>query len=70
MFQGPVVRFALAAGDGTEVVAHVGADESLPLLRPGDAVWASWDVEAARLLPAIEAGAPSGILEEAGVVTG
>jgi len=51
VFQGPVVRFALSAADGSEVVAHVGADGQLPLLRPGDKVHASWDADAARLLP-------------------
>ena len=51
VFQGPVVRFALAGPDEAEVVAHVGAGEQLPLLRPGDAVWASWETSAARLLP-------------------
>ena len=34
VFQGPVVRFALAGPDGAEVVAHVGADEQLPMLAP------------------------------------
>jgi spermidine/putrescine transport system ATP-binding protein len=51
VFQGPVVRVALVARDGSETVAHVGADEQLPLLRPGDQVWAGWEREAARLLP-------------------
>jgi spermidine/putrescine transport system ATP-binding protein len=51
VFQGPVVRFALAGPDDAEVVAHVGADEQLPMLRPGDKIWASWDESAARLLP-------------------
>jgi spermidine/putrescine transport system ATP-binding protein len=51
VFQGPVVRFALSGPDGAEVVAHVGAGEQLPMLRPGDAVWASWEATAARLLP-------------------
>ena len=51
VFQGPVVRFALAGPDGSEVVAHVGADGQLPLLRPGDRVYASWESGAARLLP-------------------
>ncbi len=51
VFQGPVVRFALRSPDGTEVAAYVGADEQLPMLRPGDAVWASWDDDAARVLP-------------------
>ena len=63
VFQGPVVRFALVA-DGTEVVAHVGADEQLPLLRPGDAVWASWERDAALLLPESGHGAPSGDVDE------
>jgi spermidine/putrescine transport system ATP-binding protein len=51
VFQGPVVRFALSGPDDAEVVAHVGADEQLPMLRPGDSVWASWESSAARLLP-------------------
>ena len=55
VFQGPVVRFALRSPDGSEIAAYVGADEQLPTLRPGDAVWASWDSEAARVLPAREA---------------
>ena len=51
VFQGPVVRFALMGPDDAEVVAHVGADEQLPMLRPGDNIWASWEPSAARLLP-------------------
>ncbi len=62
VFQGPVVRFALEASE-TEVVAHVGADEQLPLLRPGDSVWASWERDAALLLPDAGHGAPSGDAE-------
>jgi spermidine/putrescine transport system ATP-binding protein len=58
VFQGPVVRFALAGPDDAEVVAHVGADEQLPLLRPGDKIWASWEAAAARLLPDRQAWAP------------
>jgi spermidine/putrescine transport system ATP-binding protein len=50
VFQGPVVRFALRSPDGTEIAAYVGADEQLPLLRPGDEVWAGWDRNAARIL--------------------
>ena len=52
VFQGPVVRVALAASDGSPLVAHVGADDQLPFLRPGDEVWAGWEPGAARLLPA------------------
>jgi spermidine/putrescine transport system ATP-binding protein len=59
VFQGPVVRFALAGPDDAEVVAHVGADEQLPMLRPGDKIWASWESSAALLLPDVaNAGAP------------
>ncbi|MCU1427011.1 MAG: transporter ATP-binding protein [Actinomycetia bacterium] len=56
VFQGPVVRVALATADGQEVVAHIGADDQLPLLRPGDNVWAGWEGDAARLLPEPEPG--------------
>ena len=51
VFQGPVVRVALETDDGNETIAHVGADEQLPMLRPGDTVWAGWERDAARLLP-------------------
>jgi spermidine/putrescine transport system ATP-binding protein len=50
IFQGPVLRVGLRAGDGTEFVAHVGAD-AVDGLTPGAAVFATWDREAARLLP-------------------
>jgi spermidine/putrescine transport system ATP-binding protein len=50
-FQGPVVRAALVTGDGIDVVAHVGPEADLPMLRPGDKVWVTWDDAAARLLP-------------------
>jgi spermidine/putrescine transport system ATP-binding protein len=56
VFQGPVVRVALATADGQEVVAHVGANDQLPFLRPGDSVWVAWEGDAARLLPEPEAG--------------
>ena len=51
VFQGPVVRLAGDAADGSEVLAHIGPDQELPLLRPGDAVWAHWDVGSATALP-------------------
>jgi spermidine/putrescine transport system ATP-binding protein len=54
MFQGPVVRVSLRAADGTEVIAHVGAEQDLPMLRPGQEVSAVWDADAARLLPGID----------------
>jgi spermidine/putrescine transport system ATP-binding protein len=50
-FQGPVVRTELRAADGAEIVAHVGPDDDLPVLRPGDKIWLTWDDDAARLLP-------------------
>ncbi len=62
VFQGPVVRFALRSPDGSEIAAYVGADEGLPLLRPGDPVWASWDREAALILPS--ASFPSASVKE------
>jgi spermidine/putrescine transport system ATP-binding protein len=51
-FQGPVVRLVLDAPDGSPIVAHVSHDADLPLLRPGDAVWASWSLDATCVLPA------------------
>ena len=51
VFQGPVVRLAGDTPDGNEVLAHVGPDQQLPMLRPGDEIWASWDTPAASALP-------------------
>ncbi len=53
-FQGPLVRAALRASDGTEVVAHVGPEDDLPALRPGQTVWVTWEKEAACLLPGLD----------------
>jgi spermidine/putrescine transport system ATP-binding protein len=53
-FQGPVVRLSLAAPDGSPIVAHVGAEQQLPLLRPGDQVYAGWAPDAALVLPAAD----------------
>ncbi len=53
-FQGPVVRLSLAAADGSPIVAHVGAEDDLPLLRPGDQVHVSWAPEASLVLPAAD----------------
>jgi spermidine/putrescine transport system ATP-binding protein len=53
-FQGPLVRAALRTVDGSEVVAHIGPEDDLPLLRPGDSVWITWETEAARLLPGFD----------------
>ena len=37
----------------TRVIARLLGlpDEDLPMLRPGDAVWAAWEAEASRVLP-------------------
>jgi spermidine/putrescine transport system ATP-binding protein len=51
-FQGPVVRLALAAPDGSTVIANVGPEQDLPLLRPGDEVFACWSPDASLVLPA------------------
>jgi spermidine/putrescine transport system ATP-binding protein len=53
-FQGPVVRLSLAAPDGSPVVAHVGTEQQLPLLRPGDEVHVCWSPEASLVLPAAD----------------
>ncbi|MCV7161311.1 ABC transporter ATP-binding protein [Mycolicibacterium brisbanense] len=53
-FQGPVVRLSLAAKDDSTIIAHVGAEQDLPLLRPGDAVHVSWSPDASRVLPAAD----------------
>jgi spermidine/putrescine transport system ATP-binding protein len=53
-FQGPVVRLSLAAPDDSPVIAHVGAEQQLPLLRPGDEVYVCWAPEASLVLPAAD----------------
>lgn len=50
-FQGPVVRLSLAAPDESTVIAHVGPEQDLPLLRPGDEVFVSWSPDASLVLP-------------------
>ncbi len=53
-FQGPVVRLSLSAPDESTIVAHVGPEQQLPLLRPGDEVHVGWDPDASRVLPAAD----------------
>ncbi|MCV7357698.1 ABC transporter ATP-binding protein [Mycolicibacterium fluoranthenivorans] len=53
-FQGPVVRLSLVAPDESIVVAHVGAEQDLPLLRPGDEVYVNWTPDASLVLPAAD----------------
>lgn len=53
-FQGPVVRLSLAAPDDSTIVAHVGPEQNLPMLRPGDEVHVSWAPDASLVLPAAD----------------
>jgi spermidine/putrescine transport system ATP-binding protein len=53
-FQGPVLRLSLAAADGSPVVAHIGSEQDLPMLRPGDQVYLGWAPEASLVLPAAD----------------
>lgn len=53
-FQGPVVRLSLQASDGSPIVAHVGPEQNLPLLRPGDEVHVGWASDASLVLPAAD----------------
>jgi spermidine/putrescine transport system ATP-binding protein len=53
-FQGPLVRLLLVAADGSSIVAQLGHEVELPLLHPGDQVWASWPPDASLVLPAAE----------------
>ena len=50
-FQGPVTRVSLVAHDDSTVIAKLVRDQELPSIRPGDHVYASWTVDAARILP-------------------
>ena len=53
-FQGPVVRLMLAAPDDSTIIAHVGAEQDLPMLRPGDGVHVAWAPDASLVLPAAD----------------
>ncbi|QZA15257.1 ABC transporter ATP-binding protein [Mycolicibacterium holsaticum DSM 44478 = JCM 12374] len=53
-FQGPVVRLSLAAADGSPIVAHIGPEQDLPLLRPGDHVHVCWAPDSSLVLPAAD----------------
>jgi spermidine/putrescine transport system ATP-binding protein len=57
-FQGPVVRAVLAGADGSEILAHIGQEHDLPLLRPGDPLYVTWSADAACLLPPGELAPP------------
>jgi len=53
----------LAASDHATIIAHVGAEQDLPLLRPGDRVYASWAPEASLVLPAGDVAAVDEVSE-------
>jgi spermidine/putrescine transport system ATP-binding protein len=53
-FQGPVVRLSLSAPDDSTILAHVGPEQDLPMLRPGDEVHVGWAPEASLVLPAAD----------------
>ena len=53
-FQGPVLRLSLAAADGSPILAHVGTEQNLPMLRPGDDVYVCWSPDASLVLPAAD----------------
>jgi len=52
IFRGATVHVGLTATDGASLVAHLGDDRSLDGLRPGDPAWATWERDAAYLVPA------------------
>ncbi|CAN5570453.1 ABC transporter ATP-binding protein [soil metagenome] len=53
-FQGPVLRLQLEAADGSPILAHIGPEQDLPMLRPGDHVYVGWAPEASLVLPAAD----------------
>ena len=53
VFQGPTVRCVLRDADGGELVAQLDASGGAGLAR-GAALWASWEIDAARLLPLVD----------------
>ena len=50
VFQGPVRRCALRDSSGGELIDYLEASREAPGVRPGAALWVSWDPDAARLL--------------------
>ena len=50
-FQGPVIRLSLTAPDESPIIAHVGPEQDLPMLRPGDEVHVGWSPDASLVLP-------------------
>jgi spermidine/putrescine transport system ATP-binding protein len=62
-FQGAMVRLVMAAADGSVMVAHLGHDHDLPLLRPGDTVFAGWPADVSLVLPAADIPTPEDLEE-------
>ncbi|MEI6571014.1 MAG: ABC transporter ATP-binding protein [Actinomycetes bacterium] len=62
VFQGPVLRASLRTGAGIELVAHIGPEDALPMLRPGDRLWASWGLDAACLLRSVDTTAEAALV--------
>jgi spermidine/putrescine transport system ATP-binding protein len=54
IFQGAVQRCAVHTAAGDELVAHIETDRPVKEARAGARLWASWERESARLLPAEE----------------
>jgi spermidine/putrescine transport system ATP-binding protein len=48
------LRLSLIAADGSPIVAHVGSEQELPMLRPGDEVYVGWSPDALLVLPAAD----------------
>ena len=58
-----VLRLQLEAVDGSPILAHVGPEHDLPLLRPGDRVHVGWLPEASLVLPAADLPAAADLEE-------
>ena len=50
IFQGAATRVLFDLADGTEIAVSVEASDGLAPLRPGDTLWASWEVGTAHVL--------------------
>jgi spermidine/putrescine transport system ATP-binding protein len=50
VFQGPSIRCVVRTAERLELIAHIGSDDELPMLRPGDAVWLSWPKDGSYLV--------------------
>ena len=49
-----LARLALTAPDGSPILDNVGPEQDLPMLRPGDEVYAGWSPDASLVLPDAE----------------